>query len=92
MIPEIKIEAAQKGNMQYSDLISSKIQRALKEISSVKSLAELKNIGKYSDVIDSFVPSKKGRPWDQKTVFKKKPHSLFIGKYFKNYREIHKPI
>ncbi len=61
MISAVKIEAAQKGNMRYSDLITSKINDAFYEFEGIKSYSDLLGKKKYSSLLASFIPSKIAR-------------------------------
>lgn len=81
MLSAIKLEAAQKGNMRYSDLVSSKISDALSSLSDIKSYSELLENREYSNLLSSFTPSKIGRPWHKETI-SKVPVTLFLSTYY----------
>ncbi|NLE00942.1 MAG: hypothetical protein GX640_13835 [Fibrobacter sp.] len=66
LLSTIKLEAAHKGNMHYSELISLKLMEAFDAIKGVKNLSELTDSSRYKNVLDSFTPSRVGRPKSKK--------------------------
>jgi hypothetical protein len=66
LLAALKIEAAQKGYMQYSDLISTYLSEAFSNLKDLKSFAELSEITQYTNILAACVPSKKGPPTGEK--------------------------
>lgn len=63
MVKKLKIEAAIKGVMHYSNNIENSVLSFIKENESIRSYDEISN--KYKEVINSFIPSRVGRPWNK---------------------------
>lgn len=100
IIMRLKVEAAKKGQMHYSSLIESKIRIFFDKIKNIGGYSELKNNKKYKNLLSTFSPSKRGRPWDKGPSEKKKsitlymPESIFksISKFAKSFGQSNSSI
>jgi hypothetical protein len=66
MISSIKMEAAQKGIMRFSEIISFKLYDAFYYFKSTPNYMDLEK--KFKKVLSQFVPSRVGRPWSRESI------------------------
>ncbi|NLG17620.1 MAG: hypothetical protein GX556_09855 [Fibrobacter sp.] len=77
IVNSVKIEAATKGSMEYSELIQRKITHALKEFGEIKDYEQFTKY--FQELTRSFSPSKRGRPWHKQSASSKKRLTLYLG-------------
>jgi hypothetical protein len=61
MVSAIKMEAAQKGVMHFSELVYFKLKDSFSYFETIPTYSTLEK--KFSNILSHFVPSKVGRPW-----------------------------